>query len=172
MKTAKTILIFLFLIFIISPLARPIPADSLTDKVDKLFSEWDRPDSPGCALGIIKDGHFVYKRGYGLAYGLANLEYNIPITSKSIFRIGSTSKQFTAMCIALLEEEGKLSLDDDIRKYIPELPQYEMPITIRHLLHHTSGIRDYLTLMDLAGARADDFYVDGEVVAMVRWWLF
>ena len=163
MKTAKTILIFLFLIFIISPLARPIPADSLTDKVDKLFSEWDRPDSPGCALGIIKDGHFVYKRGYGLA----NLEYNIPITSKSIFRIGSTSKQFTAMCIALLEEEGKLSLDDDIRKYIPELPQYEMPITIRHLLHHTSGIRDYLTLMDLAGARADDFYVDGEVVALL-----
>ncbi|MFP4082383.1 MAG: serine hydrolase domain-containing protein [Candidatus Aminicenantes bacterium] len=138
-------------------------AESLTDQVDKLFSEWDKPDSPGCALAIIKDGRFIYKRGYGMA----NLDYDLPIHSKSIFRIGSTSKQFTAMCVLLLEEEGKLSLDDDIRKYIPEMPEYENAITIRHLLHHTSGIRDYLELLYLAGARSDDFYVDGEVVALI-----
>ncbi len=138
-------------------------ADSLTDQVDKLFASWDKSDSPGCALGIIKDGQFIYKRGYGMA----NLEYNIPITPESVFRIGSTSKQFTAMCLVLLEEEGKLSLDDDIRKYLPEMPECESPITIRHLLHHTSGIRDYLTLMSLAGERDDDFYVDEEVVDLL-----
>ena len=163
MKIIKVLIVFTILFFFIGSFIQLARADSLTDEVDKIFSEWDRPDSPGCALGVIKDSHFIYKRGYGSA----NLEYNIPITSKTIFRIGSTSKQFTAMCFALLEEEGRLSLDDDIRKYIPELPQYEAPITINHLLHHTSGLRDYLTLMDLAGAREDDFYVDGEVVAML-----
>jgi CubicO group peptidase (beta-lactamase class C family) len=140
-----------------------LPADTLTDRVDKLFASWDKPDSPGCALGVIQDGQFLYERGYGMA----NLEYDLPITSESVFRIGSTSKQFTAMCLLLLEEEGKLSLDDDIRKHLPEMPEYESPITIRHLLHHTSGIRDYLTLMSLAGERDDDFYVDGEVVDLL-----
>ncbi len=138
-------------------------ADAFTDRVDGLFAQWNKPDSPGCALGIIKDGELIYKRGYGMA----NLEYGIPITSKSVFRIGSTSKQFSAMCMLMLEEEGKLSLDDDIRKYIPELPEYEAPITIRHLLHHTSGLRDYLTLMTLAGQREDDFFTDEEVVGLL-----
>lgn len=138
-------------------------ADTLSEKVDKLFTEWDKPDSPGCALGIIKEGKLIYKRGYGMA----NLEYNIPISSQSVFRIGSTSKQFTAMCVLLLDEQGKLSLDDDVRKYIPEMPEYEKPITIRHLIHHTSGIRDYLTLKELAGERDDDFYIDGEVVDLL-----
>ncbi len=138
-------------------------ADAFTDKVDNLFIQWNKPDSPGCALGIIKDGKLIYKRGYGMA----NLEYGIPITSQSVFRIGSTSKQFSSMCMLLLEEEGKLSLDDDIRKYIPELPEYEAPITIRHLLHHTSGVRDYLTLMTLAGEREDDFFTNEEVVGLL-----
>jgi CubicO group peptidase (beta-lactamase class C family) len=138
-------------------------ADDLTDQVDRLFASWDKADSPGCALGVIKGGQFIYKRGYGMA----NLEYNLPLTPESIFRIGSTSKQFTAMCLLLLEEEGKLSLDDDIRRYLPEIPEYESPITIRHLLHHTSGIRDYLTLLSLAGERDDDFCVDGEVVELL-----
>ena len=137
--------------------------DELTDNVDKLFSEWDKSDSPGCALGVIKDGQLIYKRGYGMA----NLEHGIPITSRSVFRIGSTSKQFTAMCVVLLEEERKLSLDDDIRKHIPGMPDYGHSITIRHLLHHTSGIRDYLTLLSLAGERDDDFLVDGEVVDLI-----
>ena len=87
----------------------------LTEKVDQLFEFWDKPNSPGCALGIIRDGKLIYARGYGMA----NLEHNIPITTKSIFRIGSTSKQFTAMCLALLEEEGKLSLDDRINNFFP-----------------------------------------------------
>jgi dipeptidyl aminopeptidase/acylaminoacyl peptidase/CubicO group peptidase (beta-lactamase class C family) len=137
--------------------------ESETKKVDRLFAEWNRPDSPGCAVGIIKDGQWIYKRGYGMA----NLEHNIPISPQTVFRIASTSKQFTAMCIALLAEQGILSLDDDIRKYLPELPEYERSITIRHLIHHTSGLRDYLELMKLAGARDEDLYTDDQVIEML-----
>ena len=115
---------------------------SLTGKVDSLFAEWDKPDSPGGALAIIKDGSIIYKHGYGLA----NLDDNIPITPESVFYIASVSKQFTAACIVLLAQRGDLSLDDDIRTHIPKIPAYESPITIRHLIHHTSGLRDYLDL--------------------------
>jgi CubicO group peptidase (beta-lactamase class C family) len=154
------VLISVIIIFFLNSAANP---DTLTDQVDKLFAAWDKPDSPGCALGIIKDGEFIYRRGYGMA----NLEHNIPISSQSIFRIGSTSKQFTAMCIALLEEQGQISVDDSIRKYLPEMPGYANDIKIRHLIHHTSGIRDYLTLWSIAGARDDDFFIDPEVVDLL-----
>ena len=137
--------------------------DPRIKEVDKIFAAWDKPDSPGCALGIIQEGRFIYRRGYGMA----NLEHGIPLTSHSIFRIGSTSKQFTAMCIVLLEEEGRLSLDDNLKKYFPKMPDYAESITIRHLLHHTSGIRDYLTLMRLAGIRNDDYLTDPEVVDLI-----
>jgi len=139
----------------------------LTDKVDALFSEWDKEDSPGAAIGIIKDGRIIYARGYGMA----NLEYAIPNSPQTVFRIGSTSKHFTAMCIALLGEMGKLSFDDNIRQYIPELPDYGTPITIRHMLHHTSGFRNYEALMELAGrdgsTAAVPFYTDPEAVALI-----
>ena len=134
-----------------------------TQKTDAIFSEWDKPDSPGCALAIIKDGEFVYKRGYGVA----NFEYDIPITSTTVFDIGSTSKQFTALCIVILARQEKLSLDDDIKEYFPEIPQYKHPITIRHLIHHTSGIRDYLTLMDLVGMRYENEYPDNEIIDLI-----
>ncbi|MBT9163150.1 MAG: Penicillin-binding protein 4* [Chloroflexi bacterium] len=137
--------------------------ESLTAKVDRLFTAWDRPDSPGCALGIIKSGELIYSRGYGMA----NLEHAIPISSKTVFDIASTSKQFTAICIALLAEQGKIALDDDIRDYLPEMPVYESPITIRHLVHHTSGIRDYLELMSLAGMSDADHYTNDEVIEML-----
>ena len=129
-------------------------ADEKTDKVDELFAKWDSTVSPGAALAIIKDGQIIYERGYGMA----DLEHNIPITPTSVFRIASTSKQFTAACIAILAREGKLSLDDDIRKYIPELHVYDKPVTVRHLIHHISGIRDYLTLAELAGMAEFDSY--------------
>ncbi|NOR13737.1 MAG: serine hydrolase [Candidatus Aminicenantes bacterium] len=133
------------------------------EKVDRLFETWDKPSSPGCALGIIQDGTLIYAHGYGMA----NLEHNIPITSKSVFRIGSTSKQFTAVCMALLEEEGELSLDDSLRKFLPQMPEYAEEITIRHLIHHTSGLRDYLTLAEIAGIRDDDYFTDAEVVDLL-----
>lgn len=138
--------------------------DARAEQVDKLFAAWDKRDSPGCALAVIKDGQIIYKRGYGMAH----LEHDAPITSTTIFDIGSVSKQFTAMSMLLLAEQGKISLDDDIRKYLPEMPQYEATITIRHLIHHTSGIRDYLTLVGLVGdGRDEDYYLDAEVVDLL-----
>jgi CubicO group peptidase (beta-lactamase class C family) len=156
---SKLLWIFLFIAF----LASFTTADEKTAKVDKLFAKWDSTISPGAALAIVKDGEIIYKRGYGMA----NLEHNVPITSTSVFRIGSTSKQFTATCVAILALEGKISLDDDIRKYIPELPEYERPITIRHLVHHTSGIRDYLALASIAALRDDYFYTPEDSVELI-----
>ena len=108
--------------------------DPLTKKVDQLFATWDKPESPGAAIAVIKDGAVVYKRGYGSA----NLEYNVPITAQTVFHVASVSKQFTAFAITLLAHQGKLSLDDDIRKHLPEVPDFGKKITIRHLIHHTS----------------------------------
>jgi len=127
----------------------------LTDKVDEMFKQWDKKNSPGAALGIFKDGRIIYARGYGIA----NLEYSLPWTPQTPSRTGSISKQFVAMCIAILAEQGKLSLDDDIRKYIPDWPEYNGPITLKHLLHHTSGVRDYLTLVTLIGKPEGSGYV-------------
>jgi CubicO group peptidase (beta-lactamase class C family) len=132
-------------------------------KVDELFSQWDKKDSPGCAIAIIKDGKIIYKHGYGMA----DLERDVPITPKSVFDIASTSKQFVAMCILLLEEEKKLSLDDDIRKHIPEIPDYGDTITVRHLIHHTSGIRDYLVLMELAGMPFANDYPEAQIIELI-----
>src|SRR5271170_4042058 len=105
-------------------------------RIDKVFSQWDAPSSPGCALAVVHNGAIVYLRGYGAA----NLELNVPITPQTVFDIGSVSKQFTAMSIVLLVEDGKLSLDDDIHKFIPELPTYGVPISVRDMLHHLSGL--------------------------------
>ncbi|MGH9796307.1 MAG: serine hydrolase domain-containing protein [Candidatus Acidiferrales bacterium] len=136
---------------------------ALRKKVDAVFAAYDKPDSPGCALGVIQEGALTYIRGYGRA----NLEHSLPITSKTVFDIGSTSKQFTAASILLLEQQGKLSLDDDIRKFVPELPDYGTKITIRYLVHHTSGLRDYLTLMSLAGVDFHGVTTDADALAII-----
>lgn len=117
------------------------------DSIDSIFSQWDRPNSPGCAIGLVQNNELIYSKGFGLA----NLEDNIPITENTVFRIASVSKQFTAACIVLLEEEGKLQLDDYIKKYFPEFPDIFKDIKIIHLLNHTSGLRDYLWLFNFAG---------------------
>ncbi len=129
---------------------------TIEERVDEIFTNFDKPNSPGCALGVIKDGEFIYKRGYGMA----DLERDVPITPKSIFDIGSTGKQFTATIIAILANQDLLGLDDPICKYLPEMPPYADRITIRHLLHHTSGIRDYLTLMHLRGMCFENLYTE------------
>lgn len=141
----------------------PDPDAALRSQVDEVFVEWDRDDSPGCTMAAIRDGAVVYARGYGMA----NLEYGLPLEPSSVFRIGSTSKQFTAMAVLLLAEEGKIALDDDIRKYLPELHEFDPPLTVRQLIHHTSGVRDYLTLMYLSGFRDDDYYTGAEVMEML-----
>ena len=134
-----------------------------TTKIDAIFAAYDKPDSPGCALGVIKDGKLIYTRGYGRA----NLEHGIANGAQIVYDIGSTSKQFAAASIVLLAQQGKLALDDDVRKLIPELPAYQKPVTIRHMLNHTSGLRDYLTLFSLAGVDFDSTTGDKEALNII-----
>lgn len=136
---------------------------TLAAKVDAVFANYDKAASPGCALGVIKDGKLIYGRGYGMA----NLEHNIPNSPQLIYDIGSTSKQFTAASILLLQQQGKLALDDDVRKFIPELPAYQKPVTIRQLVHHTSGLRDYLVLFSLAGVSFDDTTTEDDALKLI-----
>jgi CubicO group peptidase (beta-lactamase class C family) len=131
-------------------------ADELTDKVDRIFVDWNTTSSPGCALAVVKDGRIVYEHGYGMA----NLELGVAISPQSVFDIGSVSKEITALAILLLEQDGKLKLDDDVRKYLPELPDYGPRITLRHMLHHTSGLRNYDDLFDLEGIPEADLTTD------------
>ena len=139
------------------------PQDKAAEAIDEVFADLTKPGSPGCALAVYRQGKIIYEKGYGLA----NIEEDVRITPQSVFDIGSTSKQFTAASIVLLEKQGKLSIHDDIRKYIPELPDYPHKITILHLLNHTSGLRDYLTLFDLAGVNTDSVTADDDAVAII-----
>jgi CubicO group peptidase (beta-lactamase class C family) len=132
-------------------------------QVDQLFVLWDNQDTPGAAVSVVKDGEIVYAQGYGMA----NLEYDIPITPATIFHIASVSKQFTAFAILLLERDGKLQLDDDIRTYIPEVPDFGKTITLRHLANHTSGLRDQWNLLALAGWRLDDVITREHILKLV-----
>ena len=147
----------------------PIPgraqalAPEMAEQVDKVFAKWDHADSPGCALGVYRDGQTVYKRGYGME----DLNEDVHITPGTVFHVASMSKQFTAASIVLLAQQGKLSLDDDVRKYIPELPDFGQKITIRNLVHHTSGLRDQWNLLELAGWRYSRDLITNEDVMSV-----
>ncbi|RYZ21002.1 MAG: class A beta-lactamase-related serine hydrolase, partial [Chitinophagaceae bacterium] len=133
-------------------------------KVDELFKPWNNRLSPGAALGIVRDGKLVFSRGYGMA----DLEHDVAINDSTIFYIGSVSKQFVTMCLLLLEEQGKLSLDDRVQKYLPDFPEYNAPLTIRHFIHHTSGVRDNLTLWELAGNNVLDQIDKEEMYQLIR----
>ncbi|MCH7784639.1 MAG: beta-lactamase family protein [Bacteroidetes bacterium] len=128
--------------------------------IDSIFTEWNKTNVPGCALGIMKEGKLIYAKGYGMA----NMEYDIPNSASSVFRIGSTSKQFTAACIVLLAEQEKLNLDNTLNQYFPDFPEYAKRITIRNLLNHTSGIRDYLRISYLKGYSHDEYYEDKDIM--------
>jgi CubicO group peptidase (beta-lactamase class C family) len=149
-----------------------LPALSLTQsggndwssQVDKIFAQFDKPDSPGCALAVIKDNRIIYKHGYGMA----DLDHDIPIKPDTPFHVASVSKQFTAFAILLLAQQGKLSLDDKVQKYITELREFNHPITIRHLLHHTSGLRDQWNLLIMSGWRlGEDVVRDEDILDLV-----
>ena len=155
---AKFILIYIFL-------ANNLSAQTnynVEKKIDSLFTNYNSKTA-GVAVGIVKDGELILKKGYGAA----NLEYDIPITPKTIFNVGSVSKQFTSFSIYLLEKQGKIALNDDIRKYIPELPIYKKTITIKHLCSHTSGLKDQWALLTLAGWRMDDIITSEQVLKII-----
>lgn len=117
-------------------------------RIDSVFLDLDRTSSPGCAAGVVRDGALVFAEGYGSA----NLDHEIPIAPETVFYMASVSKQFTAGAVLRAARQGHLSLDDDIRTWVPELPDHGHVVTVRHLVHHTSGIRDYLTLQSVAGS--------------------
>jgi CubicO group peptidase (beta-lactamase class C family) len=159
----------LFVLALLASLAASCAAQSASSekpeaKVDALFAKMDTTVSPGCALSVIRDHKIIYERGYGMA----DLDHNVPITPTSVFHVASMSKQFTAASILLLAQEGKLSLDDPARKYVPELPDFGTPVTIRELLHHTSGLRDQWDLLGLSGWRySQDLITDADVLYVV-----
>ncbi len=132
--------------------------------VDSAFVAYAGNDGPGAAVAIYKDGEVVFKKGYGLA----NLEYDIPIRPNSVFHVASISKQFTSFAILLLEKEGKLSIDDDIRKYLPEMYDFGQTITIRHLMSHTSGLRDQWNLLRSSGWRMDDVITKDQIFNLLQ----
>jgi CubicO group peptidase (beta-lactamase class C family) len=119
---------------------------SVGPSIDRIFARFDRT-TPGCTVGLARDGQTLYTHGYGMA----NLEYGVPLTDSTVLESGSVAKQFTASALVLLAQDGKLSLDDDIRKYLPEVPDFGRTITIRNLLTHTSGLRDQWGLLGIEG---------------------
>lgn len=139
-------------------------APPMRDQVASVFTRYNNTDSPGCAVGVSRNDRIVIED----AYGMADLEHRIALSADSIIEAGSVSKQFTAAALLLLAGEGKISLDDPVRKYIPELPDYGAPLTIRHMMHHTSGLRDWGSLADIAGwPRTTRAYTHEHVVEIV-----
>lgn len=138
---APVLLISLLIPSLVAAQADPVA------RVDSVFAAWRVAGAPGCAVGVARNGQPVLRR----AYGLADLEHEVPNTPETVFEAGSVSKQFTAAAVVLLARQGRLSLDDDVRRYIPEVPDYGPTITIRHLLNHTSGLRDWGSVQDIAG---------------------
>jgi len=136
--------------------------DPQARRVDALFARFNERPSPGLAVAVVRDGKLLLSKGYGLA----NLEDRVPITSSTVFDIASVSKQFAGLAVAMLVEQGKVRLTDDIRKYIPELPDMGQTITVDHLLHHTSGLRDWPGTLGVAGWRMDDVISFDQILTM------
>jgi CubicO group peptidase (beta-lactamase class C family) len=133
-------------------------------QIDRLFAQWDRPDSPGAAVLVMRDGEILHARGYGMA----NLEHGVAITPSTVFDIASVAKQFAAFAILMLAEEGALDLEDDVGSHIRELPDFGEPIRIRHLLHHTAGLRDWPGTLRIGGWDFADVLSHEHILAMVR----
>lgn len=153
----RTLLAWLSVIVSSTALAQPA-------RIDAIMKPWTGTATPGCAVAVVQKGKITHARGYGMA----DLERRVPITPTTLFDIGSTSKQFTAANILMLAAEGKLKLDDDIRTYLPELPALtKKPVTIRHLLHHNGGLRDYEAMHGARGKRIQDVTTSRETVEVL-----
>jgi CubicO group peptidase (beta-lactamase class C family) len=142
--------------------AQAVPDDKEA-RVDRLFTAWNKPDVPGAAVSVVMDGKPLLVKGYGCA----DLERSRPITPQTLFNAASLAKQFTAAAVLMLEAEGKISLQDEVRAHLPEFPDFGRPVTIRHLLYHTSGLRDYGGLIQMSGGRVDDPIISRDVLKLV-----
>lgn len=161
-RILKSCLLLVLLVFADNTFYGQTNDTTVDNQIDKLFSGYNRA-TPGVAVAVVKDGKIIFKKGYGTA----NLEYDLPITTKTVFQIASVSKQFTAFSIYLLEKQGKISLEDDVRKYLPEVPDVGKTIKIKHLLAHTSGIKDQTALLTLAGWRMDDVTTTQHILRLI-----
>ncbi len=142
-------------------MAQPLDARTAA-RIDTLFAEWDRTDTPGVVVAVARSGRVVYEK----AFGMANLEHGVPMTPETVFMVASVSKQFTAFAVAMLAARGHLALDADVRTYLPEMHDFGTPITLRHLVHHTSGLRDEFDLLGMAGWRMDDVITKDHIVGL------
>ena len=162
MKTNIILTLTLFVLPVLSALAAG--NEDLAKRLNPIFEAFDRPDTPGMSVAVIDNGKLTFSRGYGSA----QLEYNAPITTQTKFHVASVSKQFTAMAIMLLEADGKLSLDEEVQKYLPWVPHFDQPVTVRQLVNHTSGIRDQWELLIMAGWRFDDVITMNDIRTMMK----
>ncbi len=142
------------------PVALQIPDPG---EIDAVFAQFDEPGSVGCSLGVADQGKLIYKNGYGHA----NLDWDIPMSPTTVIYVGSVSKQFTAAAIAFLAHDGKLALDDDVREYLPEMPDRDPPVTVRHLVHHTSGVPDMYRVMRENGLTTWNQFSRDEALALL-----
>ncbi|HEX8737804.1 MAG TPA: serine hydrolase domain-containing protein [Pyrinomonadaceae bacterium] len=150
------------LVFAGNPVYGQTNDNAIDKQIDRLFSNYNQA-TPGVAVAVVQNGKIIFKKGYGAA----NLECDIPITTKTVFQIASVSKQFTAFSIYLLEKQGKISLEDDVRKYVPEVPDFGKTVRLKHLLAHTSGIKDQAALQSLAGWRGGDVTTTQDVLRLI-----
>jgi CubicO group peptidase (beta-lactamase class C family) len=156
--------IAIFMAFcVFTPVVSQAPATEIEAKVDKIFEPWSKPDIPGAAVAIVQDGRPLLAKGFGCA----DLEHNTPITLRTPFNAASLAKQFTAFAVLMLDAQGKLSLDEDVRTYLPEFPDFGHKITVRHLLYHTSGLRDWGGLMLMSGNRMDDVFTSHAILKLI-----
>lgn len=159
------VLLFIFLGFYVTTCAQNHSITKEQQKqVDKLFSRWNKPNSPGMSIGVVSNGKMMYSKGYGLA----NLEHNIPNNLNTAFNIASNGKQFTAAAIVLLKMQGKLDFNSTVKEIFPDIPDYFKDITLKHLLHHTSGLRDFSQITYLSGLRPNDYYNDDDIYAWIK----
>src|SRR4026208_2314059 len=171
METLMTTKNFLFVVALVAFLSTGTWAQVPTNEkvvagAERAFEKFTKAyvaPGPGCAAAVSLNGETVFEK----AFGLAELEHNVPNTTQTIFESGSVAKQFTAAALVPLQQDGKLSIDDPVRKYIPELPDYGAPLTIRHLLNHTSGLRDWGTVMSLTGAGRGDRVISQDLAVDV-----
>ncbi|MDB5090151.1 MAG: beta-lactamase [Mucilaginibacter sp.] len=165
----RSLLLFISTLFISfyapGQLHAQVKPDSAELKMDEIFTAYNHSKGPGCAVAIIKNGQVLFKKGYGMA----NLEYDIPVSTATIFDVASVSKQFTGLAISILVHDGKIDLDEDIKKYLPDVPAYGQKVTVRQLLHHTSGIRDCFDALVVAGWRWNDVFSFQDVMKMVKY---
>jgi CubicO group peptidase (beta-lactamase class C family) len=160
----KVVTLFLFFTYIVSFAQEVQKRQITTTQMDSIFSKWDTSDKPGIAVGVVSDGNILFTKGYGLA----NMEHKIPINTQTKFPIGDIAKEFTVFALLLLEERGQLSLQDDIRKYMPDLIPFSHSISIEKLIHHTSGLNNEAVSKALAGWTTEDTFTKKQAYTMLQ----